>query len=65
MSKFPKTLLAVVVASSFAGAAIAGGFGLGRPAVPDEIKAWDIDVRPDGKGLPVGSGSVADGETMP
>ena len=26
--------------------------GLGRPATPAEIRAWDIDVRPDFKGLP-------------
>ena len=35
--------------------------GLGRVATPDEVKAWDIDVRPDFKGLPAGSGSVAKG----
>ena len=33
-------------------------FGIGRTATPAEIKAWDIDVRPDFKGLPAGSGSV-------
>lgn len=26
--------------------------GVGRAATPAEIKAWDIDVRPDFKGLP-------------
>ncbi len=35
--------------------------GIGRPATPKEIAAWDIDVRPDFKGLPAGSGSVAKG----
>ncbi len=35
---------------------------LGRDALPDEIAAWDIDVRPDGVGLPVGSGDVWTGE---
>lgn len=38
--------------------------GIGRPATPDEIAAWDIDVRPDFKGLPAGSGSVADGRKI-
>lgn len=38
--------------------------GLGRPATPEEIEAWDIDVRPDGSGLPKGSGSVEDGEAV-
>jgi S-disulfanyl-L-cysteine oxidoreductase SoxD len=35
--------------------------GVGRPATAKEIEAWDIDVRPDFKGLPPGSGSVAKG----
>ena len=35
--------------------------GIGRSATPKEIAAWDIDVRPDFKGLPVGAGSVAQG----
>jgi S-disulfanyl-L-cysteine oxidoreductase SoxD len=38
--------------------------GLGREALPEEIKAWDIDVRPDGGGLPPGKGSVAEGEVI-
>lgn len=38
--------------------------GLGRVAQPDEITAWDIDVRPDGLGLPAGQGSVAFGEEI-
>lgn len=38
--------------------------GLGRPALPEEIKAWDTDVRPDGKGLPVGKGTVKEGDAV-
>ena len=34
---------------------------MGREATPAEIKAWDIDVRPDFKGLPKGAGSVTKG----
>jgi cytochrome c len=34
---------------------------LGRPATPDEIAKVDISIPPDGKGLPAGSGSVAQG----
>ena len=37
---------------------------LGRPATPAEIRAWDIDVRPDFKGLPAGSGSVGQGQAV-
>ncbi len=42
--------------------ALADDFG--RPATPDEIALWDIDVRPDGKGLPQGSGTVAQGKQV-
>ena len=38
--------------------------GVGRPATPAEIAAWDIDVRPDFKGLPPGSGSVQQGQKV-
>ena len=38
--------------------------GLGRPATYNEVSSWDIDIRPDGKGLPVGSGSVIIGEEL-
>ncbi|MDG4649377.1 c-type cytochrome [Roseibacterium sp. SDUM158017] len=41
-----------------------GGYGLGRAALPEEVAAWDIDVRPDGEGLPVGSGDVWTGEEV-
>jgi len=42
----------------------AGGYGIGSHASAEEIAGWDIDIRPDGKGLPAGSGSVEDGEMM-
>ena len=38
--------------------------GVGRAATPKEVAAWDIDVRPDFKGLPKGSGSVAKGQDV-
>ncbi len=41
-----------------------GGYGLGREALPEEIAAWDIDIRPDGLGLPVGEGDVWTGEEL-
>ena len=41
-----------------------GGFGLGRAATPEEIAGWDVDVRPDGTGLPPGEGSVQEGEAI-
>jgi cytochrome c len=36
-------------------------FGIGRPATPAEIAALDIDIGPDGAGLPPGRGTPADG----
>ena len=38
--------------------------GLGRAVTAAELAGWDIDVRPDGTGLPPGSGSVADGQRV-
>jgi cytochrome c len=38
--------------------------GVGRDATPKEVAKWDIDVRPDFKGLPAGSGSVAKGQDV-
>jgi mono/diheme cytochrome c family protein len=39
-------------------------FGFGRTASTLEIDAWDIDVRPDGKGLPAGSGTTMAGKLI-
>ena len=39
-------------------------FKLGRSATPDEIKAWNIDVMPDGTGLPEGHGTVEEGDSL-
>lgn len=37
---------------------------LGRTATAAEVKAWDIDVRPDFQGLPPGRGTVAQGQAV-
>ncbi len=39
-------------------------FGIGRPATEEEIAAIDIDAMPDGRGLPEGSGTYAEGEEV-
>lgn len=63
MSKFLKfTLLAGFAIS--ATAVFAGDYGLGRPALPEEIAAWDVKVMPDGRGLPEGSGDVWTGDEV-
>ncbi len=39
-------------------------FGIGRPADKSFIARWDIDVRPDGKGLPIGEGRAKNGAAV-
>ena len=39
-------------------------FNLGKIATPEEVAGWDIDVRPDGLGAPVGMGNAIDGEEV-
>jgi cytochrome c len=39
-------------------------FGLGAEASAARIAMWDVDVKPDGEGLPPGRGTVAEGEVV-
>ncbi|MCZ8182612.1 MAG: cytochrome c [Beijerinckiaceae bacterium] len=64
MSKSRKLAATALLAALLAAPALAGKAGLGREALPEEVAAWDIDVRPDGAGLPPGKGSVKDGEQL-
>ena len=45
-------------------AAASQPLGIGRIATTDEIAGWDIDIRPDGQGLPSGKGTVKAGEPL-
>lgn len=56
----------VVALVFFAGSALAqqARLGLGTPATLEQIRGWDIDVRPDGAGLPPGKGTVEQGEKV-
>jgi S-disulfanyl-L-cysteine oxidoreductase SoxD len=67
---FASARIAIVLIASH-GNATAGSavqrpaqFDFGRSPTQAEITAWDIDVRPDGQGLPEGHGSVAEGRTL-
>jgi len=40
------------------------GVSFGRTPTANEIKAWDLDARPDGTGLPEGEGMVEDGDEL-
>ena len=66
MSRFRNALLTVaLLAAAGLGAAQGSKYpGVGRDATPKEVAKWDIDVRPDFKGLPAGSGSVAKGQDV-
>ena len=73
MSKSPKFIAAALVACALSAPAFAqqgadakGGprYHIGRAPTADEIRGWDIDVRPDGQGLPEGKGTVAQGEKL-
>ena len=63
-----RKLLAALALAGLAAAALAQNRqshpGIGRDATPREVAAWDIDVRPDFKGLPPGSGSVNKGQSV-
>jgi len=39
-------------------------YRLGRTPTAEEIKAWDVTIPPDGKGLPPGSGTATQGESI-
>jgi cytochrome c len=66
MFKFPKIalFLALFLTSLTVFAQSTKYPGIGRDATAKEVAAWDIDVRPDFKGLPAGSGSVAKGQDV-
>ncbi|MEO9781791.1 MAG: c-type cytochrome [Sedimentitalea sp.] len=64
MSKYHKLFAAWAFGLCLAVPANAEKFGLGRAALPEEIAAWDLDVAPDGTGLPEGSGDVFTGEEV-
>jgi cytochrome c len=62
MSRCFSAAFAILLAAPAVAAPLAYGFG--QPATPAEIAGWNIDVRPDGSGLPKGRGSVAEGQAI-
>ena len=48
MSRFSKSILVLALFGASTAAVAYDSFkGIGRQATPAEVKAWDIDVRPD------------------
>ncbi len=61
------TVTCVVVAVMFAAATVQAQsprYKVGRPPTPEEIKAWDIAIGPDGRELPPGRGTVERGKVV-
>jgi S-disulfanyl-L-cysteine oxidoreductase SoxD len=56
-----KLLISGVILALGSGAAFAQAPNLGKPIDPAEIAPWDINILPDGSGLPPGSGTFAQG----
>jgi cytochrome c551/c552/cytochrome c553 len=61
-----RVMLLIIALTSFSGLLLAQTKyeGISRLATKDEVAAWDIDVRPDFKGLPKGSGTTARGQEV-
>ncbi len=64
MSKLRNRLLLSLGVVLLSTPAMSDKLGLGRPALPEEVAAWDVAVLPDGKGLKPGSGDVLTGEEV-
>ena len=60
---FAATLLSSVLSASQA-VSEQRPFNLGQLATAEQVAGWDIDVRPDGLGAPVGAGNAFDGEEV-
>src|SRR5882757_11151944 len=55
----------LVLALGGAAAAIAADLpGLGKPVSEADLALWDMSIGPDGKGLPPGSGTAAQGAAV-
>src|SRR6187551_1726549 len=71
MSRSARPSIALALVLALGGPALAQSkpeaprnYGVGHVATPEQLAGWDIDVRPDGQGAPLGRGSVKDGEKV-
>jgi S-disulfanyl-L-cysteine oxidoreductase SoxD len=58
------TFAAVALTLALASGAFAQSPNLGKPISPEDLATWDISIGPDGAGLPVGSGTVQQGQAI-
>jgi cytochrome c len=60
-----KFLLPVLILGMFRmGSAQSPTFGVGRTPTPQEVRAWDISISPEGKELPPGRGTAKEGAPL-
>jgi cytochrome c len=59
-----RRLLVVAALTLAPGAVLADGPGLGQPVTEADLVLWDISIAPDGRGLPSGSGTSAEGAAI-
>jgi len=57
-------LFSTIVIAGAAVSAQSPTFGIGRAATAEEIRAWDISIRPDGQELPPGHGTATEGAPL-
>jgi mono/diheme cytochrome c family protein len=62
--KIASAALAIAAVAASGAVYAAERYDFGRPATPQEVKGWDIDVSPDGAGLPPGHGGVQQGAAI-
>ena len=62
--KIVSALMLTSLILTFSSEASDRAFNLGSIATSQQVKGWDIDVRPDGVGAPIGSGTAFDGEEV-
>ncbi len=63
-TRFGFNLSVLLIFAGVAALAQTPRYNLGKTATPEEIRAWDISVGPDGKELPPGSGSAMEGAKL-
>ena len=65
VSALTAALPAILAIGALPATCLAGeSYAIGRTATPEEIAGWNIDVAPDGAGLPPGHGEVAQGRAI-
>src|SRR5437588_5385911 len=64
MSTRKRLALVAALALGTSAALAAEGPGLGQPVSEADLALWDLSISPDGKGLPSGSGTPAQGKAV-